>query len=200
VTGETLAGAVFDAAVAPKVMQGIAHEEFDLVVREHQQRIYRVLLALLRDPDAAANLTQDCFVRAFESRKSFRGEASVGTWLVRIAVNLARDYQRSKRHGFWRGLFRSSNNDDSHDAMAMAADPQPTAERVVLAREKAAAVWAIVDRLSPQQREVFILRFAEEMPLEQIALALRLQLGTVKTHLSRALSAVRAEIKESERE
>lgn len=170
------------------------------MVRENQQRIYRVLLALLRDRDAAASLTQDCFVRAFEARESFRGEAQVSTWLVRIAVNLARDYQRSKRQGFWRRLFHSpADEGEGLDRMARAVDPQPSAEHVLLMRERAEAVWVAVEKLSPQQREVFVLRFADEMPLEQIAQALKLQVGTVKAHLSRALNSVRQQIQENER-
>ena len=75
----------------------IALEDLDAVMRAHQQHIYRVLVSLLRDPDAADTLTQDCFLRAYQNRDRFRGEASLRTWLVTIAVNLARDYQRSRR-------------------------------------------------------------------------------------------------------
>lgn len=200
VTGETAANAIAGVAVATPITRGIAEAEFDALVRDNQQRIYRVLLALLRDPDAAANLTQDCFVKAYQARASFRGEASVSTWLVRIAVNLVRDHQRSKRQGFWRKLFHSQKEDaDAQDVMALVADPQLTAEHLLLLRERANAVWVAVEKLSPQQREVFVLRFAEEMSLEEIAQALKLQLGTVKAHLSRALRSVRQQVEERDR-
>ena len=86
-------------------------EDFDAVVREHQQRIYRVLNGVLRDEDAADSLTQECFLRAWQQRAGFRGEASVATWLRRIAVNLAIDHQRNRRAGFWRRLFSSQPAD-----------------------------------------------------------------------------------------
>ena len=81
--------------------------EFDDLVREHQGRIYRVLWCELRDEEAAANLTQECFLKAYRGRAEFRGEAGVATWLVRIAVNLARDHQRSQRQKFWRRLLKT---------------------------------------------------------------------------------------------
>ncbi|HWR37078.1 MAG TPA: sigma-70 family RNA polymerase sigma factor [Clostridia bacterium] len=195
--------AVASPAAASPTLRGIALEDFDGLMRNHQQRVYRVLLALLRDADSAATLTQDCFVRAFEKRASFRGEASVETWLVHIAVNLARDHMRSRRQGFWRHLFASNTHSachdqaDAHELALCVEDERPTAERVLLAQEKAAAVWTVVETLSPQQREVFVLRFVEELSLEEIAHALGLKTGTVKTHLSRATATVRGRLKES---
>ena len=84
---------------------GIGEEEFDALVVNYQRRIYRVLWAVLRDHDAAETLTQECFLRAYKKRHSYRAEAGVYTWLVRIALNLAADYRRNRRAGFWRRLF-----------------------------------------------------------------------------------------------
>ncbi|HVP52440.1 MAG TPA: sigma-70 family RNA polymerase sigma factor [Terriglobales bacterium] len=164
--------------------------DFDQVVREHQRRIYRVLLGLVRDPDLANNLTQDCFVRAYQKRDSFRGESSVSTWLISIAINLARDHGRNRRAGFWRRLF-SVPAEETEAALETAADLGASAERQLIARQELDRVWEIVDELPERQREVFLLRFAEEMPLEEIARALGRELGTVKAHLFRAVSTVR---------
>src|SRR5438874_12785786 len=84
---------------------GLADGEFDALVLNYQQRIYRVLWAVLRDHDGAETLTQECFLRAYKKRHSYRAEAGVYTWLVRIALNLAADYRRNRRAGFWRRLF-----------------------------------------------------------------------------------------------
>lgn len=186
------------AMVPTTSTRGIAHEAFDGLVAENQQRIYRVLLALVRDSDLAASLTQDCFIRAYEHRASFRGDAAVSTWLVHIAVNLARDNARNRRQGFWRQLF-SRDAEEQELAIVSAPDLQPSAERQLLAREKAAAVWHIVNQLPRQQREAFILRFSEEMSLEEIAAALDIKVGTVKSHLSRAATAVRQHLKDKYR-
>jgi len=164
--------------------------DFDLVVRQHQRRIYRVLLGMVRDPDLADNLTQDCFVRAYQKRASFRGESSVSTWLISIAINLARDHVRSRRAGFWRRLF-SAPAEEAEAALATAPDLGASPERSLMARQELGRVWEIVDGLPERQREVFLLRFAQEMPLEEIALALGMEVGTVKAHLFRAVSRVR---------
>lgn len=179
-----------EIAAAGRASEGTSPLDFDRLVGQHQQRIYRILLGLVRNPDVADTLTQDCFVRAYEKRHSFRGEAAAGTWLISIAINLARDHARNRRAGFWRRLL-ASPAEAQEAALASAADTRPSAEQRLLASEQVSRVWRIVEQLSPRQREVFLLRFAEEMPLEEIAVAAGMEIGTVKAQLSRAVSAVR---------
>jgi RNA polymerase sigma-70 factor (ECF subfamily) len=165
---------------------GIIPDDFDSIVQRNQRRIFRVLLLYLRDADAADTLTQECFLRAFENRARFRGDCALETWLVRIAMNLARDHMKSRRRAFWARLLRSEK------AVARgAADPHPSQEAVLLAREEVAALWSAVEGLSHQQKTVFVLRFAEGMALEEVAAVLALEVGTVKSHLSRALGILR---------
>jgi RNA polymerase sigma-70 factor (ECF subfamily) len=185
-----------DIAALERLRAEAAPLDFDLLVREHQRRIYRVLLGLVRDPDLADNLTQDCFVRAYEKRASFRGESSAGTWLISIAINLARDHHRSRRAGFWRRLF-ASPAEETEAALHAAPDLGTSPERSLIARQELDRVWQIVDELPERQREVFLLRFAQEMPLEEIALALGMQSGTVKAHLFRAVGTVRKRMRNS---
>src|SRR5436309_9560324 len=97
-----LANSLPSAAVTEE--EGISAERFEQLMLQHQRRVYRVIFLLVRDADAADALTQECFVRAFEKRCSFRGESRVDTWLLRIAVNLARDYARNRRASFWKRL------------------------------------------------------------------------------------------------
>jgi RNA polymerase sigma-70 factor (ECF subfamily) len=180
-----------DTLIAASVGRtGWTAEEFDCLVRDHQARIQRVLWYELRDDEAAATLTQECFLKAYRARHEFRGESSVQTWLVRIALNLARDHQRNRRQGFWRRLM-GGNAEEAERATAMAEDGAPLADRRLLARERLERVMRAVETLSPQQQTVFRLRFVEEMTLEEIALAMDVEVGTVKSHLSRAVSALR---------
>jgi RNA polymerase sigma-70 factor (ECF subfamily) len=147
----------------------------------------------------ADNLTQDCFLRAYQKRATFRGESSVETWLVRIAVNLARDHARNRRLAFWRNLLpRTSRPLGAADELDV-ADPTPSAERALLAREQLAAAESVLEKLSPQQRLAFSLRFFEEMTLEEIADAMQVEVGTAKAHLFRAVGAVRNKLKEQEK-
>jgi RNA polymerase sigma-70 factor, ECF subfamily len=169
---------------------GWSAAEFDDLVREHQARIYRILWCELRDDEAAATLTQDCFLKAFRARAEFRGDSSVHTWLVRIAINLARDYQRNRRQSFWKRLL-GGNAQEAELATEMAVDATPRADRALLAREQLQRTMEAVKALSPQQQTVFHLRFLEELAIEEIAGAMGIEIGTVKSHLSRAVNALR---------
>ena len=114
--------------------------DFDWIVRQHQKQIYRVLLLLVRDPDTADSLTQECFLRAFRKHDSFRGESGLATWLVRIAINLAHDHNRNRRWAFWRRLAREARPEAARVPAA-----ERSVEQVLIARELVAAVWSAVE-------------------------------------------------------
>ena len=168
-------------------------DDFDALVRNEQQRVYRLLLVMLHDEEAADTLTQDCFVKVFENRQRFRGDCSVRTWVLRIAMNLARDNLRNRRAQFWRRLFQWTT---APEEIGDIADPGASPERALAAREQLVSVWSDVETLSGQQRAVFTLRFVDDMSIDQIAEATCLRPGTVKSHLSRAISAIRRRTKE----
>ena len=169
-------------------------DAFDRLVQAEQRRIYRILLGLVRDPEAAETLTQECFLRAFERRHTYRGEAHVATWLVQIALNLARDHQRSRRAGFWRRIMGSRPGRDAPEPLLRIADAGPGVDRAVMARQRLAMVWAAVDGLASRQRTCFLLRFVEGMSLDEIADVMGIEAGTVKVHLARAIGMVRRRI------
>ena len=172
--------------------------DFDSLVRQHQKRVYRVVYLLVRDADAADTLTQECFLRAYRKLGSFRGECRIDTWLLRIAVNLAKDHAKNRRVSFWRKLIGldETNGTDGKPIQVHAHEPSP--ERVLLAREEMQAVWSAVDSLSPQQRTVFLLRFTEEMSLAEIADVLGVRVGSVKAQLSRATGSIRKRMREQQ--
>jgi RNA polymerase sigma-70 factor, ECF subfamily len=178
-------------------LQGIAAEDFERIVRDHQKRVYRVLFLLLRSADAADTLTQECFLRAYEKKATFRGECRVDTWLLRIAANLAHDHVRNRRAGFWKRLVGMEDAGPAGHTIEFPAQ-QASPERELLARREVEAVWSAAGQLPDRQRTIFILRFAEEMSLQEISQVLRLKEGTVKTHLFRAVGAVRDKLKEQQ--
>lgn len=192
---ETAITTALNSPVA-KEEEAISSKSFDEIIRQHQRRVYRVLYLLLKDADAADTLTQECFLRAYKKRESFRGECRIETWLLRIAVNLARDHGKSRRASFWRRLIGLEDAEGSETVPRQFPGSQPSPERVLLAREELEAVWAAVASLSQQQRTIFLLRFAEEMSLAEIAAILSLSVGTVKAHLFRATAKVRETVKE----
>jgi RNA polymerase sigma-70 factor (ECF subfamily) len=165
-------------------------DDIDSVVTLHRQRIFRFLLVSTRDPDAAESLTQDTFLRAWTSRASFRNECAIHTWLMHIAVNLLRDHTRTERFRFWKRA--NANAIDIDDPAFDLPQNASSVESRIIASEQMALIWATVSKLSPRQRNVFILRFVEEMGLSEIAQATGLPVSTVKSHLYRALAAIRA--------
>jgi RNA polymerase sigma-70 factor, ECF subfamily len=163
--------------------------DFDEVVRVYRPRILRFLLSSLTDRDAAESLTQECFLKAWSARHQFRGESSLSTWLTRIAVNLMRDHLRSRSLRFWQKTRGSAL--DVMDISDWIPDGRGSPESQTLARDRVAAVWRAVNDLSAHQRTVFVMRFVEEMELEEIANTIGMNLSTVKSHLYRALAVVR---------
>jgi RNA polymerase sigma-70 factor (ECF subfamily) len=164
-------------------------EDFDRVMKQHRTRVLRFLLASVGDMDVAESLTQDCFWNAYKSRKTFRGECSVNTWLMRIAVNLVRNHFRSRRIQFWRKVERV-NPEQIHDWADRTISPE---ERAAV-KEQVQAIWESAKTLSPKQRTVFILRFVEDLDFPEIAQSMGVTESTVHVHLCRALRQIRKSV------
>jgi RNA polymerase sigma-70 factor (ECF subfamily) len=165
-------------------------DDLESVVALYQPRVFRFLLATLRDRDAAETLTQETFLRAWTARSNFREDCSVGTWLIRIALNLARDHTRTGRFRFWKNL--SAHAVDVADVAASVPSGEMSSESRLIAQQQVALIWETVAELSNRQRTIFLLRFLEEMDIPEIAATTGLPLGTVKSHLYRALSVIRS--------
>ncbi len=172
--------------------QNSRQREFALAVESHRPQIFRYLLASSRDVDTAETLTQECFLKAYRSWSSFRGDSSVATWLMRIAINLQRDHWRNRRMQFWRQTRK--NAVDLDDLSTWLPSNESSPEDHLLAREQVTRVWKAVEHLTEKQRTVFLLRFVEELQYREIAQATDMHEDTVKAHISRALAKVRMEL------
>jgi RNA polymerase sigma-70 factor (ECF subfamily) len=160
------------------------------IMAAYEQRIFRFHLISIRDRDLAKSLTQDTFVRAWSARSTFRGDCSISTWLMRIALNLIRDHTRTDRFRFWKRV--SETAIDVSDLSSHLPHRDSSIESRLIANEQMALVWESVAQLSDRQRSVFLLRFLEELELSEIAEITGLPISTVKTHLYRALATIRA--------
>ena len=163
-------------------------DDFDAVVRRYWPRIFRFVLASTRDRDVAESITQDCLWRAYQARDRFRGDASLNTWLIQIAINLIRDFRRSRRIQFWK---RVESAVDNMSLSASLPSESMSPEAAALAREQMEAVWRVSSKLSDRQRTVFLLRFVEDMDLLEICAATGLSESAVKVHLYRAVHKIR---------
>jgi RNA polymerase sigma-70 factor (ECF subfamily) len=164
-------------------------DDIETVVALYQPRVFRFLLAQLHDRDAAETLTQETFLRAWSARTSFREDCSIATWLIHIALNLARDHTRTGRFRFWKRI--STSAVDVAEVAATVPNREGSAESHLIAQQQVKLIWETVAALSPRQRSIFLLRFLEEMDIPEIAAVTGLPLGTVKSHLYRALNIIR---------
>jgi len=178
--------------VQPAVRTGSELDDIDTLVRTYRPRLLRFVAFSIGDADLAESITSDCFLKAYNSRANFRGDCSVNTWLTSIALNLIRDQQRLQKFRFWRQARATAI--DITDAATFLPSNESSPESRVLVQEKAGQVQAALANLSPNQRTVFLMRFAEEMDLAEIAALTRMPINTVKTHLHRALKSVRAQV------
>ena len=187
---EALEPLIYAGELSPVRDRMIAElEDINTLCATYRSRIYRYALLSLRDADLAESVTQDCFLKAHRARGEFRGDCSVATWLTRIATNLIRDSTRSRKFQFWK-----TATSTAVEAGAMAdrlRSPGLSPETHLQVRQELVRVWDTVATLPGKQRSVFLLRFVEEMELPEIATAMGLHVGTVKSHLHRALSTVR---------
>lgn len=170
-------------------------DDFEAIVRLHWLKVFRFALASLRDHHAAETLAQDCFFKAYRARNGFRGESSVSTWLMQIAVNLVRDHIRDRRLQFWKRARLTAVDMDV--AGRWIPDRGASPEVAAVMKERLQKVWDATRDLSERQRTVFLLRFVEDMDLLEIAAATGMKEGTVKVHLFRALQAVRERLGEA---
>ncbi len=138
----------------------------------------------------AEDLTQDVFIRAFRSISRLREPDRFRSWLFRIAINRVNDYLRKKRV---RSIFKSSDESPDIQPEATQLQEQPEALEQVLKEDFWRQIGRIAKKLSKMEREVFMLRFLDNLNINEIAQILKKSESTVKTHLYRALAKFKKE-------
>lgn len=149
--------------------------------RSQQAHVYRLAMAILRDPHDAEDAVQETFVRVFDQLARFRGESSFQTWLTAIAVNVCRDRLRARK--VRRAL--------SLDRLRRQAGRIDVADAVA-GRQHRQALWSLVDRLEDGLRLPLILFYVERLSCEEIAGILGLRVNTVYSRLFTARERLRA--------
>ncbi len=167
-------------------------DDIDSLVKTYRSRLLRFVTFSTGDPDLAETITQDCLLKAYNARESFRGDSSLNTWLTSIAVNLIRDHQRTQKFKFWKQARASAV--DVTDVASFIASDHSTQEAQLIAKQQVARLSGILETLSFNQRTVFLMKFSDEMDLADISTAMDMPINTVKTHLHRALKAVRGQL------
>lgn len=162
------------------------------LVATHQRMVFSLALHLLGDRDEALDLSQEVFLRVFRTLSGFRGQSALRTWIYRIVVNQARNRQR-----WWRRRHRSeqvSLDEHLQQFGDMESKGELLPDRLLASKETAQRMWQALDRLPFDQRTALILREVDGLRYEEIAFSLGVAVGTVKSRLTRARQALRAEL------
>jgi len=160
-----------------------------------QRRVYSLCRRMLQNPDDADCATQDVFLKAYQALRREDAQAldDPARWLTRITVNTCLDRLRSKKWQIWK---RRPAPQDEAIILAKASSGTPGADDQCYATEITARIEAALTRLTDRQRAVFVLRHYEDRSLDEIGRILALDTGTVKSHMFRAVSKLREELRD----
>ena len=183
-----------DTQEAALIERCTAGDEFACaeLVTAHQRMVYGLAFNLLGDRDEALDLSQEVFLRVFRTLSSFRGQSALRTWIYRIVINQVRNRQR-----WWRRWHRSDVV-SLDDHLRRSGDVESTRDflpdRLLASKETAALVWDALQQLPFDQRTALILREVDGLRYDEIAYSLNVAVGTVKSRLTRARQALRANL------
>ncbi|HEY3039346.1 MAG TPA: sigma-70 family RNA polymerase sigma factor [Pyrinomonadaceae bacterium] len=172
---------------------------FEELVTERSGEIYGLLFRLTENSEEARDLTQETFLRAFQSIDRFRGDADLRTWIYRIAINQARNRWR-----WWRRRRRdatvsldATQGQSNQTLIATLAESGQNPEQQTLAHEREVALRAALQKVGRAYRETLILRDIEGFTYEEIAMTLGINVGTVKSRLARGRQELKQKLEGS---
>jgi RNA polymerase sigma factor (sigma-70 family) len=164
---------------------------FETLMRRHNGRLFRVVRAILRDDAEAEDALQDAYLDAYRHMGEFRGGASIGTWLTRIAINHA--LMRLRQHRRHRVVvpFEEWRSDPHPEEAGVPDERAESPAETTLRGEIRAILERRIDRLPVAFRTVFVMREIEDMTVEETAACLSIPAATVRTRLFRARALLR---------
>jgi RNA polymerase sigma-70 factor (ECF subfamily) len=178
-----------DAELVSLAMAG-SDAAFAQIMRRYNRLLFRAARSILKNDDDTQDVLQESYLRAWRALASFRSDARLSTWLVRIVVNEA--LGRLRRHGAQVvPLNAAMNTDGETPEMQMQADPDDQPESSAMRAQMRQQIEARIDTLPDSFRTVFMLRGVEELSVEEVALALDIPEATVRSRFFRARGILR---------
>lgn len=175
-----------------KAAKGDASAFEELLLRYHGQ-IYNLCLRMTGNPDDAADLTQEAFLKVWKNLESFQFDSAFSTWLYRLASNCCLDFLRSQKRRPTVSL--TVENEEDEQVMDI-PDAQPTPEEQAVKQEEKEQLHLAMQMLDEEQRQILTLRVVNDLSYTEIADILRVKEGTVKSRLSRARENLRKKLLE----
>lgn len=170
-----------DRDIIDKVRRGDS-EAFEELVLRYEKTVFNIALRMVGNRDDAADMTQEAFIKAFGSLSSFRSDGKFSSWLYRITTNACLDFLRSRS----RRAQASLSADDDTEQQLEIPDLSAMPEELLMRKMSMQAVQNGLERLAPEHRQILIMRELGGLSYAEIAAALSLEEGTVKSRISRA--------------
>ena len=191
------------SAVEDQFLESLRRGEvaaFERLVAERSSDVYALLYRLTSDAEESRDLTQETFLRAFQSISRFRGDADLKTWIYRIAINQARNrwrWWKRRRRDLTVSLDDNRGPSEQPLSASLRNEDAPDPEQETLAREREGQLRGALLGLRSAYREAVILRDVEGFSYEEIATTLEISIGTVKSRLSRGRLELRRKLEGS---
>ena len=174
-------------------------DAFRELFERYQRRVLSVVMGMLHDREAALDVTQETFIKAYRSIDRYKGEASFYTWIYRIAVNLAIDWQRREWRRPMAAPTRSPSGDGpEEDAIDRIGDETPGNDPFLATRDRQLRerVREAIEELTPDHKAVILLREVEGLSYDEISRAMQCSIGTVMSRLHYARKKLQKRLKE----
>lgn len=177
-----------DDVLVHKTVEGDV-EAFNELVSRHHTRIYGLTKKMLGNIEDAEDATQETFLQAYKSIKSFRFQSKFGTWLYQVALNTCKQHLRKSKY---RDKLIEAYTEES--AAHEVSDEREIPERQIIKTEQQAQVQAAIDRLPPKQREIVTLYYLQHFKYKEIAEILNCSIGTVSSRLNLAMQNLKRKL------
>lgn len=172
-----------DAAIVKRVQEGDVNA-YNLLVIRYQHKVHKIAAKFVGDSADAVDISQEAFIKAYRAIGSFRGESSFYTWLYRIVVNAAKSYlEANQKHVSDVDVDRDDfEYRDTHGALTYGDAP----DKIMESEELKGVIFRAINELPQDQKQALVLREVEGMSYEDIALVMKIPVGTVRSRIFRA--------------
>lgn len=167
-------------------------DAFETLMVQYQTPVYNLCYRILGNPDDAADMTQETFLKAWKYLEGFHMESSLSTWLYRLANNACLDFLRSKKRRPTISLV--TEDEEGEQTVFDPVDPSPLPDEVLIQKEENQILQEALQSLDEQQRAILTLRVVNDLSYEDISQVLQIKEGTVKSRLARARENLRKKV------